>query len=843
MLESVQPRAKRSFGPPRGPSVRYALALVGPLALLVLGCKVHKLVRFDADLGGVLAGVGEDLAFFVVLTALTAVLVDVTRGWGRVATRLILHLAVLFMMALAVVEHGFFLTTGSLLDADLLGYGIAHFAALKEVYASETTWLVWAAGAGVLALNALPLWVCRRGRLAALSSTSRPALGAWVRRPVSVYLATGGALVVGGLLMSAATLPGAAEPLRENVFIAFTVGDVDSAPAIEAAAVEALEPVEAVQLDVRPDAPRPNVVLIFLESMRAKSTTLFDPDLPTTPELAELAARGATVDSMWTTVPHTSKALVSLLCGIHPRPQQEITEAGPEGLPTTCLPQLLRDHGWSTAFIQPATAMFERRDEFVKNAGFEAFISRESLDGEGFEETSYFGFEDDAMLKPALAWVDARPKDRPFLLTVMTLASHHKYVVPKHWQRRKLGRSRLEDDYLNAIAYVDHFVGELIDGLEQRGLFDDTVFIVVGDHGEGFSEHGRRQHDTVIYEEGLHVPAVLVGPGVTPGSHIRGLRQHIDIAPTVLELAGMPVRSGLPGRSLLDPEGHERLYAWCWYGQRCAAVREGDLKVVHHFGRRPDEAFDLAADPRERSDLLASGAAPPDRVKALTEDLLAFSQATERRYAMQIERFRRGNVSDLPPAPARPLDVTFGDKLRLVGVDVAQDRILQGDPLKVTLHFECLEALGERWKLFTHVIGRSPEAKTFANADHVPVHGRFPTESWRAGQFISDVFRYQPRKVLPPGRYAMVIGLWDAEAKGDASETRALPVGDGVEIDELRRVHVLEFEVLPRQGSWGFGAHPASPSEKAPARAKEPSGHDEAGDHEDPPPEQGGASR
>ncbi len=801
--------------------MRYAAALVGPLAVVILACKIHKLVRFGADPGGVVAGIGEDLAFLVVFAAVAVLVIDRPAGWGRAVARVALHLVTLAMTLLAVVEHGFFLTTGSLLDADLLGYGIAHFAALKAVYASETTWLVWAGLAGVLLVNLLPLWACRRGRLAALSGSARPRPGAWLRRPTVVYLATGGVVLVGGFLVSGAALPGAAEPLRENVFIAFTVGDEAPTEAAPLEPLATLDPTEEVVLDVAPDAPRRNVVLIVLESTRARSTTLFDPDLPTTPELVRLAGRGATIDALWTTVPHTSKALVSLLCGIHPRPQQEITEGGPEGMPTACWPQLLRDHGWSTAFFQPATAMFERRDQLVKNAGFETFVSRESLDGAGFEETSYFGFEDDAMLAPALAWVDAQPKGRPFALTVLTLASHHDYTVPEHWSRRELSSNRLQDDYLNAVSYVDHFVGELVDGLEARGHLDDTAIIIVGDHGEGFGEHGRRQHDSVIYEEGLHVPALLIAPGVTPGSHIGGLRQHIDVAPTVLELVGMPVRSGLPGKSLLAPEGHDRLYAWCWYGGRCAAVREGDLKVVHHFGRRPDEAFDLAADPLEQADLLAPGAPPRPEVAGLTADLLAYSAATERRYAMQIERFRRGLVTTLPPSPSRPLEVRFGDQLRLVGLDVAQARILEGDPLQVTLHFQCLAPLGERWRLFTHVIGLTPEAKSFANTNHVPVHGRFPTSSWQPGYYVADVFRYQPSKPLPPGRYALVTGLWDAQAQGDAAATRALPLADGVEVDELRRVHVLEFEVLARPGSWGFGARPtetgAAPGATAPA--------------------------
>jgi len=811
-LPPTRARWSRLFAPPGPVALRYALALVGPLALLVVACKVHKLVTLDAGVVGGFAGVGADLAFGAVAVSFVAWLLATLPRAVRTPVAVLLHLLVLALTLLAVLEHGFFLTTGSFLDAELLRYGLAHFDALSKVYASETTGLVWVdAGAAVL-LNLLPLAVRRRPPASAAPAPAP----SWRARPGRTFAIAVAGLLLGGLLASQAALPGAAEPLRANIFWSFATDPGAPTPAAAVAPAGALPPATDVVLAPRAaDAPRRNVVLILLESARWRSTTLADADLPTTPNLARLAPRGAVVDQAWTTVPHTSKALVSLLCGILPRPVQEITEAGPEGVPTSCLPRLLAERGFATAFFQPATAHFERRDQFIQNAGVDHFVSRETLDGAGFEENSYFGWEDDAMLRPILDWVDAQG-ERPFFLTTLTLASHHKYGVPTHWPRLPLADKKTLDDYLNALAYVDHFVGALVDALEARGRLDDTVIVIVGDHGEGFGEHGRQQHDTVIYEEGLHVPLVLLGPGVPVGAHIGGLRQHIDIAPTVLELLGMPVTSGWPGASLLSSPGHAQLVAWCWYLNRCAALRDGDLKLVHHFGKRPDEVFDLARDPDERRDLVAAGAVTPERVQAWRDALLATQAAVEQSYATQIERFKRELVTTTAPTPSRPLEVRFGEPLRLVGLDIPETRVLQGDPLRVTFHFECLAPLGQRWRIFTHILGRSEGAKRFANADHTPVSGRYPTTAWQPGQFIADVYRYQPQKPLPPGRYAMVMGLWDAEAQGDPTATRALPIAADAPVDAERRVTLFEFEIVAREGSWGFGGHDAPAAPVAP---------------------------
>ncbi|MBK8262330.1 MAG: sulfatase-like hydrolase/transferase [Nannocystis sp.] len=352
---------------------------------------------------------------------------------------------------------------------------------------------------------------------------------------------------------------------------------------------------------------RLNVVLVVLESIRWDAATPYSPALPTTPFLERFAADNVRVETIYTVVPHTTKALVPIHCGRYPAISKAIVETAPGALGRGCLAARLAAAGYATFFIQPAREGFENRSGLVANFGFKEFAGKESLPSAGFDESSYFGFEDDIMLGPALAWVDAQ--EGPFFLAVLTLTAHHDYTPPAGFATQHFVDDPVQNDYLNAVAYTDRFVEKLHLGLDARGLLEETIVVVVGDHGEAFGEHGRFQHDNVIWEEGLRVPLVIGGPGVgPPGRVIEGLFQTIDVAPTLATLLGLtPTAEDALGVDLLRSDGHERLFFSCWADERCLAMREGARKAIHHFGALPDEVFDLVADPSEKSNVIAVG--------------------------------------------------------------------------------------------------------------------------------------------------------------------------------------------------------------------------------------------
>jgi arylsulfatase A-like enzyme len=852
-MASVAPDSEPTTAPPAGPAparpsfsaARYAAWLVGPLAFVCIFAKVHKLaVTPGGDLLSSLAALFPDLAFSAAFGLSVYALLRLSRGLVRGMVGTVLHLLVLLLTVLVFVEHGFWLTTGTLLDPYTLGYGLEHLGPLGKVYLSEMGLGVWLGFAALLGVHALPYLALRRARRAPPPPAPTP--GAPLPNPFYRLMPLVALLALPactGLVALSVDVAAPVEPLTENVVVEFSAEALAPTPPPAPAPVGA--PIdEGLVLGTGPralpDGPPPNVIFIVLESTRARSTTPYAPELDTTPFLASLAAKGAQVDTSWTAVTHTSKAIVGILCGIFPKLDLPIEEADPTGLPTPCLAALLGDRGYATAFMQTATARFEKRDQLVKNMRYETFRSKETIPSDGFEETSYFGWEDAALVAPALTWVrEQRQANRPFFLTLLTLSTHHTYNTPTRFPKKQRATGDL-DAYLNAMAYTDDVLAKLFAGLEAEGALERTLVVITGDHGEAFGEHGRLQHDSVIYEEGLHVPVFLIGPGIEPGSHITGLRQSIDLMPTVLEWLGTPALHGLPGKSLLSTDGHDSIIASCWLRQRCIATRDLRHKYIWHYDKQAPELFDLHDDPLEKSNLLAENPLPPSLAALagpMKDRLLAFKADEDRRWATFFEQAAKGFVSTVAPTPSVPLDIaiaattreveaptvgppTMGPAdpthaaippmLKLIGMDAPDRVVVSGDPIRVTLHWQVLTAPGPTWKPFTHLIGRTPGARPRYNADHVPVGGRVPVATWKAGTYVSDPFRIQPDKHLPPGTYELVVGFWDETAAGAGKDVRAIVTSSNpdITIDAEHRAHILTVEVLPEPESPALKHHP-----------------------------------
>lgn len=397
---------------------------------------------------------------------------------------------------------------------------------------------------------------------------------------------------------------------------------------------------EPTHLEAREGDPELfNVVFVILESARARSTTPYSPELETTPFLADVARRGLRVEHAYTPVPHTSKALIPILCGRDPEISTAIHEARPGGIPGPCLPELLAARGYATAFIQPAEEEFERRRGLVANFGAATFMGKESLPAGHFEESSYFGYEDASMLEPAFAWLDRT--EPPFFLALLTLTAHHDYRLPSRWEMRPFAEDQTVNRYLNALSYTDRFVEELYSGLGERGLLDETLFVIVGDHGEGFGEHGRWEHDNVLYEEGVRVPLLLLGAGIDGPVTVGGLRKTSDLLPTVAEILGFRVLGDrVSGRSLLSTDGHRTLFFSCWYARQCMALREGSRKTIYHYGHGSPEVFDLSSDPLELHDLASGSAVERERVRDAVRRLKAWKTRTVAEYRAHFETLR-----------------------------------------------------------------------------------------------------------------------------------------------------------------------------------------------------------
>jgi choline-sulfatase len=168
-----------------------------------------------------------------------------------------------------------------------------------------------------------------------------------------------------------------------------------------------------------------------------------------------------------------------------------------------------------------------------------------------------------------------------------------------------------EAGYNDKVRYVDARLGELMGLMAELGCAEETVFVVMSDHGEAFGEHGSYQHKNAgLYDETIRIPLILSGAGVPQGQRVESQVRTIDLAPTILALFGQPSPAEYQGVSLLPwttGQRRDHLLALSYgyptdRGNKCLCT--GEWKYICNRGGR-DELYHLTVDPQERSNVIA----------------------------------------------------------------------------------------------------------------------------------------------------------------------------------------------------------------------------------------------
>jgi arylsulfatase A-like enzyme len=204
----------------------------------------------------------------------------------------------------------------------------------------------------------------------------------------------------------------------------------------------------------------------------------------------------------------------------------------------------------------------------------------------------------------------------------------------------------LESYYDGEVAAVDAELRQLFDELRQRRFLDNAIVVITADHGEEFLDHGRVSHGTSLYNETIRVPLLLQGTGIPSGRVVTENVSLVDVAPTLLDLAGLPPEPNFEGRSLAplitppsapagrrdrlpgDPPGEsrdilaelERTDTKLDFRRHTSSILRGSVKLLVNQPHATAETYDLAEDPRERTPLASEdGKAAAVLARALEE--------------------------------------------------------------------------------------------------------------------------------------------------------------------------------------------------------------------------------
>ena len=416
--------------------------------------------------------------------------------------------------------------------------------------------------------------------------------------------------------------------------------------------------------ETRELATRPRNVLVYLiDTLRADKLSAYEPGTRVrTPGLdrwvpsATVFERGQSQES-W-----TKPSVATLLSGLMPWEHSATTGDAVVPSSVDLLSETLGEAGYHTgAFIANGYVS----DRFGFEQGFRTF---RNYIREGRRTQAEFVAAD------VLGWLDERPSDRPFFLYVHTIDPHVPYMPPAEILREydpdpydgpvdfgrdrellekiKIGRLRVNDRdrrrlaalYDGEITYHDTHLAAILDGLERRGVADDTVVVITADHGEEFFDHGSVGHGHSVFQELLHVPLIVRVPGLTDGdARIEDAVGLVDVAPTVLDVIGRPIPDEMSGRSLLpllqgapEPAPAPRA-AVSGFMNGWRTVLIGRHKLVQRTAAHVS-VFDLAADPGEQRDLAAERPITVRWLRGMLGLALAGELGTGRRIEHEEER-------------------------------------------------------------------------------------------------------------------------------------------------------------------------------------------------------------
>lgn len=418
------------------------------------------------------------------------------------------------------------------------------------------------------------------------------------------------------------------------------------------------------------ERPRPNVVVLVVDGVRADRRPWAGEATDLMPNLDRLAGRGIEFTGAHSTAPWTRPSIASMLTGVPPPVHGMRTESAADVLPRgmRTLPLELQSLGYATALL---SANLHLDPAFGLSRGVSHHRAR---------------YEDGAdLVSRALTWLDERPAD-PFFLLLFTMDTHDPWKDRKRYddadglEASAPGAQRLGDAasrrrrgveepteaevakmralYDENVRYTDEQLGVLLRGLENRGLAGRTIVIVTADHGESFGEHGDFFHGWNLYEELLHVPLVVAGPGLPRGETRTGLLSLDELPALILHLVHAPrVQLAVPAaarRMLADESRGRALFAETHFrGRRLAAVRRDRWKLIRHAGSSAVELFDLGRDPDESENLAAQR-------QGLTRRLGGLLDGWYRRHPP-------ATSGDRPAAAAAPIDRELRQQLEALG--------------------------------------------------------------------------------------------------------------------------------------------------------------------------------
>lgn len=393
--------------------------------------------------------------------------------------------------------------------------------------------------------------------------------------------------------------------------------------------------------DTPPDPAAPklshdgNLLIVAVDTLRADRLGIAgyrrdDYEGSLTPRIDAFAKQSAYFSRAYAQSPNTPRSFPSIFASRYPS-QIDDVKSSKTNYPnvvddTNLLFESLKDAGYYTVGVA-SHFYFEKAPGIIQ--GFDEF------DNEGAKNIA--GSNKDIASPRIVPRVEAklaelaRTPDKKFAMFVHLFEPHSTYMKHEGFTYDKRGTDSLMQKYDFEIAYIDGWIGTLLDSLDKNGLADSTMVVLISDHGEAFGIHrfaGKRMffHGQTLYDELLRVPVMMRIPGAKP-IEITEPMALLDVGPTILDVLGIDRVSTNMGRSQVPrmlgqamkprPVFAELVPAPSWpHAAKSMVTGDGTHKLIYVTSEKRFELYDLSADPEERNDLFNQDKELAERLKA-----------------------------------------------------------------------------------------------------------------------------------------------------------------------------------------------------------------------------------
>jgi len=399
----------------------------------------------------------------------------------------------------------------------------------------------------------------------------------------------------------------------------------------------------------------PNILLCAVDALRADYLRLYNPDADAdTPNLELLANESILFYNTFSQASWTKPSFGTIFTGVYPTTHGANSKTASLSPNVETLAELLQQNGYFTKGFSNnpnmtrVFGMHRGFSDYVELKPERLFAAPESavhlsmygllrkafmtiegrLRGGKLRVTDYYQ-PAESVTDTALSWLDSEDamRNMPFYMYLHYMDTHDPFMDHNDpgvgYARARMEnpdparyKEKMRNAYISEIEYLDESLGVLIEGLKKRGIYDNTAIVFLADHGEEFFDHGGWWHGMTLYEEMLRVPLLIKMPrGMQGGTVNQSLVRLVDVAPTILQLAGAAPGKDMVGRLLCDNNGVApdagTAYSFAendFEGNRQQSVRSLDAALIradedNPRGGQPVEFYDMQNDPRQQHNL------------------------------------------------------------------------------------------------------------------------------------------------------------------------------------------------------------------------------------------------